>query len=138
VTDIAVICTECQGLISDHAGFLALTFAEEPDEYELRMWDVDRAQDREIHIDVAVSPLAERGAWHIACSPESQSQGWYTIEVHLIRTWPRVVDWTAQMMSLGWLNETDWADVLRALLESSDSRSVGVLASTLPKAALDT
>lgn len=52
-------------------------------------------------------------AWHGNCDPAPRSSSWYFIEVERIRTTADLLWWTAHLLEKGWIQSTNWGDIIR-------------------------
>lgn len=66
--------------------------------------------------------------WHVthtACEPRMPEWA-YAIPVERISTWPSFLHWTAHLMHKGWLEVTDWDDLVLRALEPHRSTPSGL------------
>lgn len=65
--------------------------------------------------------------WHTTHTTCLQPLAWaYTIEVERIRTWPAYLHWTAHLMGKGWIDGTNWQDLVLRSLEPPHTTVTGL------------
>lgn len=106
-TDLQAICDTCLTAIADGEGHVWI-------DQDLTHRAARRQQGRPTDwedSDGTESITVDGGIpWnttHDACAPHKPAWA-YAIPVERINTWPAFLHWTAQLMSKGWLEVTDW------------------------------
>jgi hypothetical protein len=141
-------CATCGSAIADGQGYLTVSQTDiavhadhriERDRHAFReaehAWQRDGAREGEWHLlprGVSVGEVwswPEPAHWRAVheseqCDPryvEGESVD-YCVPVKEVRTWPSLIEWTAQLMEKTWLQDTNWDGFLRATLQRQRAR----------------
>lgn len=125
--DLILICDGCGKPIADNAGYLWIDNDEiGRTERAIDEWRRKHAAKDGLGEGVVTHTLGDLlehpdvAPWmahHSMCDPYPDANAAYSIEAGVIRTWERLLDWTAQLMEKPWLPVTDWNVVLRGVYE---------------------
>jgi hypothetical protein len=113
-------CDECGKPIPDGEGYITVSYAEI---HAYRQWHDEFDERQRIKangglISYCISELAgmpDPARWrclHRSCDPTPDSTD-YWIDIERIRTYPRLLEWTAHLLEKTWLQSTSWRSILR-------------------------
>ena len=112
-------CDICETPIGDDDGYITVSDHEiRRYKTEVSTWNAAHPKNQD---GLTIRPLSdwndypERVRWrvlHRGCDPNPKSVD-YWIGVERIRTYPRVLEWTAHLMEKTWLPDTTWRHILR-------------------------
>lgn len=115
-------CEICHRPIADHAGYITVSNSE-IEKCEAAHDAFDDAHRSGPGILFTLHQLiaanlpapAHWAALHINCDPDPEEGYCYAIGVERIRSHRQVHSWTAHLLSKGWIQSTDWNDLLARL-----------------------
>lgn len=118
--ELNVMCDGCKHPIADGGGSIWIDYGKiNKYEQDASDWyERERANTEPgLRVTHSVISLLERpdavrwNVHHAVCDPDLDA-GAYSIEVYRMRTWADLAQWTAHLMTKGWLSHTDWNKLL--------------------------
>ncbi|GGO90389.1 hypothetical protein [Wenjunlia tyrosinilytica] len=128
--DLNIICEICEELIDDGQGDLWIDYAQITAARDARArWERERAGCTPDRTQTIVGfgrvlEYPDPAPWrthHKVCDPGFVPSA-YVIEADRLRTWADLTLWTAKLMSMRWLEVTDWNQLLRGAVSTDGVR----------------
>lgn len=111
--ELEYICGTCGTRIADGDGVIRVQFGALSDYRQaLTAFQEERGPSRPASIaDFLARPrLVPWQILHLVCRP--QGEDGYEIDIEQVRTWRKLLEWTAHLMEKNWLGSTNWATLI--------------------------
>lgn len=121
-------CDHCNQLIADKKGYIAVSYADiDRYEEEVPKWETKHAEPISpgsalVFISAAAyreyPPAAQWQTTHQECDLNPDSHD-YWMKVERLRTYERLLEFTAHIMEKKWIKSTNWPEFLRRTLSAN-------------------